>query len=148
MNSIGRWLWLAACVLLVGEIASGCAPGKDLGRVELPLKGRDAAARPLPREAEAAYEHNRAGMVNMSMARFEEAIEEFRQAASLLEDYAILDRPLVYTPIFMMGWAYEKLGQTAEACREFKKFLEIASPDLAEPGKVFHARSFLDACRG
>lgn len=94
-----------------------------------------------------AYEHNRAGMVNMSMARFEEAIAEFNQAAALLPDYQIRGRPLVYTPIFMTGWAYEKIGRLNEACRHYQRFLEIVPPEVVEETKAQHAREILEKCR-
>lgn len=101
-------------------------------------------AQPSSNVEEEAYEHNRAGMVNMSMARFEQAIEDFRKAAALLSDYQIRGRPLVYTPIFMMAWAYEKLGRLKEACGYYQRFLEISPPDLIEPTKALHAREVLD----
>jgi len=94
-----------------------------------------------------AYEHNRAGMVNMSMARFEEAIAEFNQAAALLPDYQIRGRPLIYTPIFMTGWAYEKIGRLNEACEHYRRFLEIAPPETVEETKAQHAREVLEKCR-
>ncbi|GEM_PF-1802960 len=93
-----------------------------------------------------AYEHNRAGMANMSMARFEEAITEFNQAAALLPDYQIQGRPLIYTPIFMAGWAYEKIGRLNEACHNYRKFLEIAPPEMVEETKAQHAREVLEQC--
>lgn len=94
-----------------------------------------------------AYEHNRVGMVNMSMARFEEAITEFNQAAALFPDYQIQGRPLIYTPIFMTGWAYEKIGRLNEACQNYQKFLEIAPPEMVEETKAQHAREVLEQCR-
>ncbi len=94
-----------------------------------------------------AYEHNRAGMVNMSMARFEEAIAEFNQAAALLPDYQIRGRPLIYTPIFMTGWAFEKIGRLNEACEHYRRFLEIAPPETVEETKAQHAREVLEKCR-
>ena len=93
---------------------------------------------------EEAYEHHRAGLLNMSMARFEEAIGDFRKAAALLSDYQIRGRPLVYTPIFMMAWAYEKLGRFREACGYYQRFLEISPTGLIEPTKALHAREVLD----
>jgi tetratricopeptide (TPR) repeat protein len=86
-------------------------------------------------------------MVDMSMARFEEAIEEFRKAAVLLPDYQIRGRPLVYTPIFMTAWAYEKLGRQNEACDQYQKFLEISPPEMVEQSKAQHAQDVLDQCR-
>ena len=94
-----------------------------------------------------AYEYNRAGMMDMSMARFEEAIEEFRKAAALLPDYQIRGRSLVYTPIFMTAWAYEKIGRQNEACDQYQKFLESSPPEMVEESKAQHAREVLDQCR-
>jgi tetratricopeptide (TPR) repeat protein len=90
-----------------------------------------------------AYEHNRQGMIAMSKADFEEAIEEFQSAAALAKDYQIIGRPLVYTPVFMTAWAHEKIGRTQEACREFQQFLAIAPPESVEETKVDHARDYL-----
>jgi tetratricopeptide (TPR) repeat protein len=92
---------------------------------------------------EKAYQHNRAGMVNMSMARFEEAIEEFEKAAALFPDYHIQGQPLVYTPIFMTAWAYEKIGQMEKACRYYRTFLEIPPSDALELSKASHAEEVL-----
>jgi tetratricopeptide (TPR) repeat protein len=108
--------------------------------------GVSVADGPSSKENE-AYEHNRAGMVNMSMARFEEAIAEFNQAAALLPDYQIQGRPLIYTPIFMTGWAYEKIGLLKEACEHYRRFLEIAPPETGEETKAQHAREVLEKCR-
>jgi tetratricopeptide (TPR) repeat protein len=118
----------------------------SLWAVSLGLFGVSFADELTSKENE-AYEHNRAGMANMSMARFEEAITEFSQAAALLPDYQISGRPLVYTPIFMTGWAYEKTGRLNEACRHYRKFLEIAPPEVIEETKAQHAREALEKCR-
>jgi tetratricopeptide (TPR) repeat protein len=95
---------------------------------------------------EAAYEHNRAGMANMSMARFEEAITEFEKAAALASDYQIRGRSLIYTPIFMTAWAYEKLGRLHEACKYYREFLTVAPTEMVEETKADHARAFLADC--
>ena len=100
-----------------------------------------------PSVEDRAYEYNRAGMMDMSMARFEEAIEEFRKAAALLPDYQIRGRSLVYTPIFMTAWAYEKIGRQNEACDQYRKFLESSPPEVVEESKAQHAREVLDQCR-
>ncbi len=92
---------------------------------------------------EDAYEHNRQGMVAMSQAEFEEAIAEFQSAAALVGDYQIVGRSLVYTPVFMMAWANEKIGRIPDACREFKRFLEIAPPESVERTKADHAGDYL-----
>ena len=97
---------------------------------------------------ETAYEHNRAGMIDMSMARFEEAIAEFEKAAALYPDYQIQGQPLVYTPIFMTAWAYEKIGRMDKACEYYQKFLEISPPGVMEATKGQHAREVLDRCSG
>lgn len=95
-----------------------------------------------------AYEHNRLGMIAMSKAEFDEAIEKFREAARLVTDYQIRGRPLVYTPVFMTGWAYEKTGRDAEACEAYRRFLTIASPEALEETKAEHAREFIsERCR-
>ncbi len=101
-----------------------------------------------PQTQEQAYEHNRSGMMKMAMARFDEAIVDFQMAAEMMEDYTILDRPLVYTPVFMIAWAYEKLGDGVNACKTYQRFLDLAPGALAEPSKVSHARDYLDRCRG
>jgi tetratricopeptide (TPR) repeat protein len=93
---------------------------------------------------EEAYEYNRQGMIAMSEAEFEEAIVNFQKAAALAKDYQIRDRPLIYTPVFMTAWASEKIDRVTEACREFKRFLEIAPPDAVEPTKAEHARDYLN----
>lgn len=92
---------------------------------------------------EDAYEHNRQGMIAMSEAEFEAAIAEFQSAAALAKDYQIIGRPLVYTPVFMTAWAYEKIGRIHEACREFQRFLAMAPPEAVEQTKAEHARDYL-----
>ena len=111
------------------------------------LSGMNSAQALSPAEA-TAYEHNRAGMINMSMARFEEAIVEFEKAVALYPDYQIQGQPLVYTPIFMTAWAYEKIGRIDKACEYYRKFLEISPPDAVEATKAQHARDVLDGCAG
>jgi tetratricopeptide (TPR) repeat protein len=90
-----------------------------------------------------AYAYNREGMMAMSKARFEEAIEQFQQAAALVPDYGITRRGLLYTPNFMTGWAYEKMGQDDAACRYFRRFLDFAPSRSLEAGKADHASAFL-----
>lgn len=109
------------------------------------LSGMGSAQTPSPIEEE-AYEHNRVGMIDMSMARFEEAIVEFGKAAALLPDYRIQGRPLIYTPIFMTAWAYEKIGSLGKACEHYLKFLDVAPPGRVEASKALHAREILDSC--
>lgn len=111
------------------------------------LSGVNSAQALSPAEA-IAYEHNRAGMINLSMARFDEAIAEFEKAAAFYPDYQIQGQPLVYTPIFMTAWAFEKIGRIDEACEYYRKFLEISPPDAVEATKIQHAREVLDGCAG
>ena len=111
------------------------------------LSGMNSAQALSPAEAP-AYEHNRAGMINLSMARFEEAIVEFEKAVALYPDYQIQGQPLVYTPIFMTAWAYEKIGRIDKACEYYRKFLEISPPDAVEATKAQHARDVLHGCAG
>jgi tetratricopeptide (TPR) repeat protein len=94
-------------------------------------------------ETEEAYALNQDAMTDMSMAQFKSAAEKFIEAARLVPDYGIKDRPLRYTPTFLAAWAYEKLRNVSEACRYFKKFLEIASQLDREPSKVQHAESYI-----
>jgi tetratricopeptide (TPR) repeat protein len=94
--------------------------------------------------AERAFAYNREGMIDMSEARFDEAIELFQQAAQLVPDYGITRRELRYTPNFMIGWAHEKQGRIEEACRAFRHFLDLAPPALIEQGKADHAGQYLD----
>lgn len=97
---------------------------------------------------EKAYDHNRQGMIAMSMARFGEAIESFQKAAALALDYEIRGKNLQYTPVFHAGWAHEKIDEQKGACEAFEKFLEIAPPDLAEGSKINHAETFIgENCR-
>ncbi|MGH7275189.1 MAG: tetratricopeptide repeat protein [Nitrospiria bacterium] len=111
------------------------------------LSGMNSAQALSPAET-IAYEHNRAGMINMSMARFEEAIVEFEKAVALYPDYQIQGQPLVYTPIFMTAWAYEKIGRIDKACEFYRKFLEISPPDAVEATKAQRAREVLEGCAG
>ena len=90
-----------------------------------------------------AYEHNRAGMLNMSMARFEEAVEEFIQAVNLAQDYGIRGGFLVYTPTFMTAWTYEKMDRMEQACRHYRKFLRIAPSQWIEASKQDHSQQYL-----
>ncbi len=108
------------------------------------LENPDREFSPLQREA---YEYNRRGMVNMSMALFDEAIVEFKKASALFEDYQIRGQELMYTPIFMTAWAYEKMGETQKACRFFALFLEVSPQGYVEDTKAEHAESFLAVCR-
>jgi tetratricopeptide (TPR) repeat protein len=97
---------------------------------------------------EEAYEHNRQGMIAMSQAEFEEAIAEFQKAAALSGDYQITGRPLIYTPVFMTAWAQEKIGRIEDACRSFRRFLQIALTEASEKTKVDHAREYIaQQCR-
>jgi len=70
--------------------------------------GISLSANPMSPREEKAYEHNRKGMINMSKALFDEAIVEYKKAYGLVHDYQIRDKSLIYTPIFMTAWAYEK----------------------------------------
>lgn len=91
---------------------------------------------------EKAYELNRQAMIDMSEAKFEEAIILFEQATRLKSDYEITGRPLVYTPIFMTAWAYEKLGNSKKACEAFHLYIQ-RSGTSAEPTKKDHADHFI-----
>jgi len=92
---------------------------------------------------ERAYAYNRNGMIAMSQAQFDEAIDHFQKAADLVPDYGITKRGLRYTPNFMIGWAHEKNGRNDEACRFFRRFLDLAPAELIEEGKADHARQYL-----
>jgi hypothetical protein len=81
-------------------------------------------------------------MIEMSEAKFEEAIAHFQQAIEYKSDYQIAGRPLLYTPIFMTSWAYEKLGNSTKACESFRLFIKRSGP-LAEPTKKEHAERFI-----
>jgi tetratricopeptide (TPR) repeat protein len=93
---------------------------------------------------EQAYAYNKAGMIDMSKAQFDEAIEQFQHAAELVPDYGITRRDLRYTPNFMIGWAHEKQGRVEEACRAFRRFLDLAPAPLIEQGKADHATQYFD----
>lgn len=95
-------------------------------------------------ETERAYAYNRDGMIDMSMAQFDEAIEQFQHAADLVPDYGITRRDLRYTPTFMIGWAHEKQGRVEEACRAYHRFLDLAPAQLIEQGKADHANQYFD----
>lgn len=111
----------------------------------MPEQGpRTESARVLsPEVLERAYAYNREGMKDMSMARFPEAIEKFGQAAGLAGDYEIRRRPLVYTPVFMTAWAYEKMDDRGRACRYYGEFLKVSPPEWIEASKRDHARNYL-----
>jgi len=96
------------------------------------------------RLTEQAYAYNKAGMIDMSKAQFDEAIEQFQHAAELVPDYGITRRDLLYTPNFMIGWAHEKQGRVEEACRAFRRFLDLAPAQLIEQGKADHANEYFD----
>ncbi|MBI3594738.1 MAG: hypothetical protein HY200_07245 [Nitrospirae bacterium] len=81
-------------------------------------------------------------MIDMSEAKFEEAIVLFRQASELRSDYEITGRPLLYTPLFMTAWAYEKIGNSRKACEFFHLFAS-RSGKLAELTKKEHADRFI-----
>ena len=98
-----------------------------------------------PRE-EKAYEHNRKGMINMSKALFDEAIVEYKKAYGLVHDYQIRNQSLIYTPIFMTAWAYEKIGEILAACHHYKQFLKVASDEFIEENKEAHAREYIKQC--
>lgn len=105
------------------------------------------APEPLDSMEKEAYEYNRKGMIKMSMALFDEAVVEFQKASSLLTDYEIRDRSLVYSPLFMTGWAHEKMGHETEACRFFGRFLSSSPPEWIERSKADHAESYLENCK-
>ena len=94
---------------------------------------------------EQAYALNRDGMIAMSEARFEDAVDAFRRAAAMVPDYGIRGKALMYTPIFMTGWAFEKLGDVAAACEAYRRFLAAAPADAVEPTKADHAAAYLAA---
>jgi hypothetical protein len=81
-------------------------------------------------------------MIDMSEAKFEEAIALFQQAADLKSDYEISGRTLLYTPVFMTAWAYEKSGDSKKACETFHLFIN-RSGKIAEPTKKEHAERFI-----
>jgi tetratricopeptide (TPR) repeat protein len=93
-----------------------------------------------------AYQFNRTGMIDMSMALFEKAIAEFKKASHLARDYQIRNQSLMYTPTFMTAWAYEKTGHVQEACRYFREFLQIAPGKYIEKTKKQHANEYLNQC--
>jgi tetratricopeptide (TPR) repeat protein len=95
-------------------------------------------------DVEKAYALNQDAMVDMSTAEFESAAQKFLEAAALVPDYRIKDRPLRYTPTFMAAWAFEKMGNLLKACVYYKKFLEIAPAEEREPTKAEHAQDFLN----
>jgi tetratricopeptide (TPR) repeat protein len=97
-------------------------------------------------EEEEAYQFNRTGMIDMSMALFEEAIVAFKKASQLAQDYQIRDQSLMYTPTFMTAWSYEKIGEVQEACRYFREFLQNAPKKYIEDTKEQHANAFLTQC--
>ena len=92
---------------------------------------------------EQAYAFNRDGMIAMSEARFEEAVDAFRRATAMVPDYGVRGKVLMYTPIFMTGWASEKLDDTAAACEAYRRFLATAPADAVEPTKADHAASYI-----
>jgi hypothetical protein len=94
---------------------------------------------------ERAYGLNREGMIAMSEARFSDAIDAFRRASQQVSDYGIRGRPLIYTPVFMTGWAFEKIGAVAGACEAYRTFLDIAPQDAIEETKADHATAYLAA---
>ena len=99
-------------------------------------------------DVETAYALNQEAMVDMSMAQFRSAVEKFIQAASIVPDYQIRGRSLLYTPTFMAAWAFEKIKDFHQSCRYFKQFLEIAPLEYREETKVKHAQEFLSGqCR-
>jgi tetratricopeptide (TPR) repeat protein len=101
-----------------------------------------------PIDEDRAYALNRKGMVAMSEARFAEAIEAFDRAADVATDYTIMGRSLMYTPVFMSGWASEKIGRSHQACRAYREYLRMAVEHPVEPTKVDHAKGFISAnCR-
>ncbi len=104
-----------------------------------PVIEQDDATRLMER----AYAYNRDGMIAMSKARFDDAIEQFQKAAELVPDYGITRRGLRYTPNFMIGWAHEKNGRDEEACRSFRRFLDLAPHQWLEEEKADHARQYL-----
>ena len=95
-----------------------------------------------------AYELNREGMIAMSEARFTDAIHAFQGAADLVADYGVLGKPLMYTPVFMTGWAAEKIGRTRDACEAYRRYVRIAQERPIEPTKIDHAKGYIEAsCR-
>jgi tetratricopeptide (TPR) repeat protein len=94
-------------------------------------------------EIEEAYAINQEAMVDMSMAQFDSAAKKFLMAAAIITDYQIRGQKLRYTPTFMAAWAFEKEGHPAEACRHFRRFLEIAPQEHREKTKVDHAVDYL-----
>lgn len=96
-----------------------------------------------PEDVEKAYALNQGGMVDMSMALFRSAALKFIQAASMVPDYQIRGKSLLYTPTFMAAWAFEKIKDFSQSCRYYRQFLEIAPLEFREETKVKHAQEFL-----
>lgn len=109
------------------------------GLLSWPVAGHEDTAQLI----EQAYAYNRAGMIAMSKAEFDDAIEQFQKAAELVPDYGITRRGLRYTPNFMIGWAHEKTGRDVDACRSFRRFLDLAPHQWMEEEKADHARQYL-----
>jgi tetratricopeptide (TPR) repeat protein len=108
-----------------------------------------AWAEPTSSSRDQAYALNREGMIAMSEARFTDAIDAFQRAAELAEDYSIPGKPLMYTPIFMTGWASEKIARTREACDAYRRYLRLAVEHPVEPTKVEHAKAYISTtCQG
>ncbi len=122
----------ASCLFLL-ILLSGCT-------------GICVSVNPLSPREEKAYEHNRKGMINMSKAFFDEAIVEYKKAYGLVYDYQIRNQSLIYTPIFMTAWAYEKIGEVLTACQYYKQFLKVASDKFIEKTKASHAREYIKRC--
>lgn len=104
-----------------------------------------ARAETTPSSKDQAYGLNREGMIAMSEARFTDAIDAFHRAAELADDYSIPGKPLMYTPVFMTGWASEKIARTREACAAYRRYLRLAVEHPAEPTKVEHANGYISA---
>jgi len=110
------------------------------------LAGHAQGASP---DDERAYDLNREGMIAMSEARFDDAIAAFGEAASLVSDYGIVGKPLMYTPVFMTARASEKIGHLQEACKAYRRYRRIAVEHPVEPTKSDHANAYVSAnCQG
>ena len=102
-----------------------------------------AAPAPADERADAAREHISRGESLYDAQNFEGAIAEFRAAYELLAGHAAR-----YQVLYNLGLCHERLGQYADALRNYERYLHEGGPDAADRAAVEASMRTLEGLLG